>query len=84
MIISIAPLSGVRKPLRCGPSVDMKPAWHQLAKITEKFKKEVRIAYMESDENEQDRELFPETSIPNIKLFCKACCGKVEHSFKTS
>lgn len=57
----------------CGPSVAMKPEWHALAKILEPFE-DVVIASMDVDKNEKDPYYLPETFVPNLKLFKKACC----------
>eukprot|EP01130_Rhizamoeba_saxonica_P018148 TRINITY_DN89_c0_g1_i1.p1 TRINITY_DN89_c0_g1~~TRINITY_DN89_c0_g1_i1.p1 ORF type:complete len:468 (-),score=116.60 TRINITY_DN89_c0_g1_i1:48-1406(-) len=52
----------------CGPCVALAPAYLDVSKVLEDVDG-IAIAKLNCDENDTDKELFPEPGIPNIKFF---------------
>eukprot|EP00930_Biecheleria_cincta_P027556 TRINITY_DN19334_c0_g1_i1.p1 TRINITY_DN19334_c0_g1~~TRINITY_DN19334_c0_g1_i1.p1 ORF type:complete len:4939 (-),score=993.22 TRINITY_DN19334_c0_g1_i1:298-13221(-) len=59
----------------CGACKEVKPHWRKLANML-KGAANVRIAMMNSDENDVPNRFFPESFIPNTKLFLAGKKGK--------
>eukprot|EP00931_Biecheleriopsis_adriatica_P032930 TRINITY_DN19156_c0_g1_i1.p1 TRINITY_DN19156_c0_g1~~TRINITY_DN19156_c0_g1_i1.p1 ORF type:complete len:5580 (-),score=1373.58 TRINITY_DN19156_c0_g1_i1:6-15065(-) len=59
----------------CGACQEVKPHWRKLAKML-KGASNIRIAMMDSDENDVPSRFFPESFIPNVKLFLAGKKGK--------
>ena len=64
----------------CGPCVYVGPTIVQLAQLLSGIES-VSVGKIDCDANDIDRKYFPETSIPNIKLFVG---GKKDHPIKYS
>eukprot|EP00927_Polykrikos_kofoidii_P035876 TRINITY_DN30381_c0_g2_i1.p1 TRINITY_DN30381_c0_g2~~TRINITY_DN30381_c0_g2_i1.p1 ORF type:complete len:3775 (-),score=772.57 TRINITY_DN30381_c0_g2_i1:67-10008(-) len=54
----------------CGACVALKALWCQLAKVTS-ADNDIAVAIVDVDENELPTRYFPETYIPNVKLFLR-------------
>ncbi|CAE8589057.1 unnamed protein product [Polarella glacialis] len=59
----------------CEACQEVKPHWRKLAKML-KGATSIRIAMMDSDENDVPSRFFPESFIPNVKLFLAGKKGK--------
>lgn len=59
----------------CEACQEVKPHWRKLAKML-KGSSNIRIAMMDSDENDVPNRFFPESFIPNVKLFLAGKKGK--------
>lgn len=58
-----------------GVKHEVKPHWRKLAKML-KGSSNIHIAMMDSDENDAPSRFFPESFIPNVKLFLAGKKGK--------